>query len=56
MKRVISLYYINDSYILSYTEDEEEKSFSSPSLNEIKSKCNEYGFSLDFTGAVDVNQ
>jgi hypothetical protein len=53
MKRATSLYNIDGVYVLSYIEDGEEKQFTSPDLEEIKAKCNEYAFSLDFTGAVN---
>ena len=53
MKTFINLYLIQDTWILSYLENGETKQYTSTYLADIKTKCSEYGFSLDFTGALN---
>ena len=55
MKRFITLHFIENEWILSYEEDDIVKQYSSNTLDNIKTKCNEFGFKLDFTGALNGN-
>jgi hypothetical protein len=53
MKTFTTLYFADNVWVLSYIEDDENKQYTSELLDDIKAKCLEYGFSLDFTGALD---
>ncbi len=55
MKRFVTLHLIENEWILSYEEDGIVKQYSSNLLNDIKSKCNDFGFRLDFTGVLNGN-
>lgn len=53
MKTFNTLHYENNTWILSYTENGVVEQYTSTSLDDIRTKCAEYAFNLDFTGAVN---
>ena len=54
MKVFESLRNTDGTWILSYTENDVIKEHTSTNINDIKLKCIEYNFHLDFTGAFNV--
>jgi hypothetical protein len=53
MKIFNTLSHADNIWILSYTENGVGEEYTTTSLDDIKTKCAEYNFHLDFTGALN---